>query len=170
MVVTVHQLKISLEGVEPIVWRRVQLRSTDTLARLHEVIQIAMGWENYHLHRFEGRYGNTLDEQQPASTLSVGQMLCYTYDFGDNWQHLVEVEKILTNPRRPSYPTCTAGRRACPPEDSGGPYGYYDMLKALRARKGWRYQQVREQLGTGRFDPAAFDMAAVNDELARLCD
>jgi hypothetical protein len=61
--VTVHQLKISLEGVEPTVWRRVQLRSTDTLARLHEVIQIAMGWENYHLHRFEGRYGGALDEQ-----------------------------------------------------------------------------------------------------------
>jgi len=83
-------------------------------------------------------------------------------------QHVVEVEKIHRPGPGATYPRCSAGNRACPPEDCGGPPGYYDMLRALRARNGPRYREIREWLG-GRYDPAAFDLALVNQELARCC-
>ena len=81
---------------------------------------------------------------------------------------IIELEKIVTRPRRDAVlPRCSAGKRACPPEDSGGPWGYEDLLTALRSRKGWRYRQARELCGT-RFDAEAFDRAEVNTALAAL--
>lgn len=128
-----------------------------------------MGWEGYHLHCFEvgwDRYGDGEGRSEKAVTLGtvlpmVRGSMRYTYDFGDDWHHVIDVEKIHRPGPGITYPRCTAGRRACPPEDCGGPSGYVDMLKALRARKGVRYHEIKEWL-SGPYDPAAFDLAEVN--------
>lgn len=174
--VTVHQLRVTLDEVEPVVWRRVKVASSTTLAQLHQVLQAAMGWQDLHLHAFHvgwDRYGGMDGDGESATLAQVlpraGAVMGYVYDFGDDWQHVVEVEKVLTRVRAGTVlPCCTAGRRACPPEDVGGPPGYAAMLSALRSRKGWRYHQAREQLGRSRFDVEAFDLTEANTELARL--
>ncbi len=171
---SVHQLKVTLADITPPIWRRLQVRSDTTLATLHELLQIAMGWEDYHLHAFGNGFGNAYGEDINESTVAlnefagVGDHLSYTYDFGDTWEHDILVEKILTRPRPGTvYPRCTGGRRACPPEDCGGPPGYVAMLRALRARKGARYREIKEWLA-GPYDPEAFDLAEVNEQLAKL--
>jgi hypothetical protein len=170
-----HQLKVTLVGYTPTIWRRLQVGSATTLAELHEVLQIAMGWENLHLHAFEAgwdRYDGSGSGEARATLAevlpNVGSSMVYVYDFGDDWRHLIGVERVLVRGHlTDTYPRCIAGGRACPPEDSGGPWSYADMLKALRARKGPRYHEIKEGLPR-RFDPEAFDLSAVNDELARL--
>lgn len=99
---TVHQLKVTLAGVSPPVWRRLHVPSGTTLGALHEVLQAAMGWEGHHLHCFEvgwDRYGDGEGESEVAVTVGAvlpkaGGAMVYTYDFGDDWHHVVEVEKI----------------------------------------------------------------------------
>jgi hypothetical protein len=144
-VVSIHQLKVTLATITPLIWRRLHVRSDATLAELHQVLQSAMGWENYHLHAFEvgwNRYGGGEGRDETAATLAgvlpkEGDGMIYTYDFGDEWQHVIDAREDPSAPPRHSVPRCSAGRRARPPQDCGGPYGYADMLKALRARKGW---------------------------------
>ena len=132
-----------------------------------------MGWEDYHLHAFEvgwDRYGDGEGRAETAVTVggvlpNEGGRMGYRYDFGDCWDHIIEVEKIHRPHPGTTYPRCSAGRRACPPEDAGGVYGYADMLKALRARKGPRYREIKEWLN-GPYDPEAFDLIAINEALA----
>ncbi len=176
IVVSIHQLRVTLLEVgPPPVWRRVHVPSSATLADLHRVLQAVMGWEDYHLHSFETGWDRSYGHQGAAETVTlaavlprVGGRLAYVYDFGDHWLHEVEVEKIHRPAPRVRYPRCTAGRGACPPEDSGGPHGYDDLQRALRSRKGWRYQHAREHFGRGRWDPAAFDLAAADAALEDL--
>ncbi len=97
-----------------------------------------------------------------------GGRLAYRYDFGDCWDHDVEVEKVHQAAKNTTHPRCPAGGRACPPEDSGGPEGFAAHLWALGHRKGWKYAQAREVFGSGRWDGAAWDKAEVNAELAAL--
>lgn len=168
----VHQLTVSLDEVSPRVWRRLQVPSTITLTQLHTVLQAAMGWQDLHLHRFAwdpGWRDGELDETATLAEIAgAGDRLGYVYDFGDNWWHDITVDKILTRPRRGNtYPRCLAGRRTCPPEDTGGPTGYAWLLAGLRHRKGHRYHQARDALGSG-FDPAVFDCNEVNARLAAL--
>jgi len=92
----------------------------------------------------------------------------YVYDFGDHWEHLIEVEQIHRPAPRIRYPRSPAGAGACPPEDCGGPPGYHDLQRALRSRKGWHYQHAREVFGAGRWDPAAVDLAAADAALEPL--
>ncbi|MGH3781320.1 MAG: plasmid pRiA4b ORF-3 family protein [Pseudonocardiaceae bacterium] len=171
-----YQLTITLQEVHPPIWRRVHVRADLTLTGLHDVMQVAMGWENYHLWRFGWlAFGDLRNEYDPDTALEAvlgkpGDHLGYLYDFGDCWVHHIELDKIVTQPRRGTvYPRCSAGKRACPPEDCGGPWGYEDTLKALRSRKGWRYQQARELCST-KFNPEDFDRDAVNTALAALSD
>jgi pRiA4b ORF-3-like protein len=168
----VHQLKITLLDTDPPIWRRVLVRSGTTLAELHRVIQVAMGWEGYHLHSFGvvgwGAYDD-LDDDREATTLwriapRPGDGLGYRYDFGDDWDHEVLVEKVLVAGRRHAYPVCLAGRRACPPEDSGGPWGSVRFLKAMARRRGPEYREYRESYRT-KWDAAAFDLDEVNAAL-----
>ncbi|WP_161983123.1 plasmid pRiA4b ORF-3 family protein, partial [Candidatus Frankia alpina] len=173
--VSIHQLRVTLLEVgPPPVWRRVHVPSRATLADLHRVLQAVMGWEDYHLHSFEtgwDRYGHQGEAKTVALAAvlpTVGGRLAYVYDFGDHWLHEVELEKIHRPAPRVRYPRCTAGRGACPPEDSGGPHGYDDLQRALRSRKGWRYQHAREHFGRGRWDPAAFDLTATDAALDDL--
>src|SRR5262249_4936275 len=91
----------------------------------------------------------------------------YTYDFGDNWRHTIQVEKVLAPAAGERYPKCVKGKRACPPEDCGGVWGYAELLEALADPKHKRHEELKEWVG-GEFDPEAFDIEAVNDELQAL--
>ncbi|GAA2406461.1 hypothetical protein GCM10010404_75730 [Nonomuraea africana] len=172
---TVHQLKVTLRGVHPPVWRRVHVPSTATLDQLHEVIQVALGWEQHHLHLFgkgDLEYGDNARDETSVTLAGLipraGDWLGYRYDFGDMWDHDIEVEKIHRAAKNTAYPRCSGGGRACPPEDSGGPEGYEEHMRALRHRKGWKYRVAKSIYGTTRWDPARWDRVDVNADLGRL--
>ena len=136
--VVVYQLNIVLREVEPTVWRRVLIRSDTSIALLHQVVQVAMGWEDAHLHKFRihGRdYGTSYEGGIMFSTnpqevlldgfkLRAGERFQYEYDFGDFWEHDVRLERVLSLDPKKRYPVCVAGRHSCPPEDCGGPEGH----------------------------------------------
>ncbi|MEX2304096.1 MAG: plasmid pRiA4b ORF-3 family protein [Bryobacterales bacterium] len=175
-----YQLKITLQEIRPAVWRRVQVPGTLSLAGLHYVIQIAFGWTDSHLHEFcvgPRRYGfpDEMDvetEDDSAVTLeeAVGPGINhfrYVYDFGDDWLHDVKVEKVLASDLTRPAVSCLAGRRKCPPEDSGGPWGYTQLLEAIRDPGNPDHRELLGWVG-GPFDPEYFDLDAVNRELVEL--
>lgn len=177
---TIFQLKIELRAMRPPVWRRVLVPGRISLAVLHEVIQVAMGWTDSHLHDFEVdgvRYGvpdpdwgiEVLDESRVTldRVAAEGRRLHYTYDFGDGWEHVVTVEQVLAAEAGMRYPSCVAGRRACPPEDVGGPWGYEEFLVAIRDPAHAEHAHRLEWIG-GSFDPDAFDRAEVNEVFEQL--
>lgn len=149
-----------------------------TLDDLHEIIQIAMGWDSCHLYCF--KIGNRqythpdMDEgelnMEDATEATLGGMIkkekqkfIYQYDFGDDWRHDVVIEKIIQTQEPQPYPICVKGSRACPPEDVGGPWGYAEYLEALSDPN---HDQHEEFLAwRGEFDPEAFDVGAVVREL-----
>jgi hypothetical protein len=178
---TLYQLKVTLRGVsKPPVWRRVLVDAGASLGELHEVIMAAMGWDGGHLHMFIDditRYGTTPDDEDEdlfalADVLvEPGERLRYLYDFGDDWEHDIKLEKVL--PLDPdadgaAVPVCLAGKGACPPEDCGGPWGYADLKEAIADPSGEEHEERLEWLGLedpSDFDPAAFDLASVNARL-----
>ncbi len=176
----IFQLRIQLAGIRPPVWRRVLVPGEIDLGELHDVIQTAFGWTNSHLHQFEigtARYGtpdpdwgrdDVADESRARlfRLLGEGGRLNYTYDFGDNWEHHVTVEKVLDAEPGTRYPKCSAGRRACPPEDVGGPWGYNDFLQALADPQNDEHEHWSEWIGGGSFDPDTFDLASADAALA----
>jgi hypothetical protein len=175
---TVFQFKITLLGVRPVIWRRIQVTDC-TLDRLHEYVQTAMGWTNSHLHRFEigkKRYADPMlmDEDMREfgyrdSTRTMmsdvlpksGKRLrfLYEYDFGDSWAHEVVFEGCPKAGAGMKFPVCLEGERACPPEDCGGWPGYTDLLAALGDKQHPEHESMMEWVG-GRFDPEAFDSSA----------
>ncbi len=164
---SVWRLKVELLGVAPTVWRRFDTYAEVKLSQLHYFIQGAMGWELFHLFSFEDGQGYGMKistETRLCDACRVGDALTYTYDFGDNWQHLVTVEKAMTRPTG-TYPRMIAGKYACPPEDCGGPWGYGDMLRVLAGRRNARRRELIEWLG-GPFDPKAFDIDEARERLS----
>lgn len=149
--------------------------SDSTLLELHEIIQLAMEWENYHLWTFSinGRaYGHAYGEGLGRETyetriseldLHPWQRFLYDYDFGDFWQHEIRLEEILEPESDKSYPVCIGGKRACPPEDCGGPWAYQELLHLVSSpsRDYTERRQVRQILGR-HFDPEAFDRRRAN--------
>ena len=179
MVKEVHQLKITLRGSKPAIWRRVLVPSNSTLADLHETIRVAMGWAGYHLHEFDiggdtfGPKGmdepglEMLDERsfRLSSVLrGVGVKAKYNYDFGDDWVHNIVVEKILPAETGRAYPVCVDGKMRCPPEDCGGLYGYYELIESLNDPV--HGEEALEVLGPG-FDPSEFLIDDVNQLFAK---
>lgn len=166
------QLLITLNDIEPAIWRRVVVPGDFTLLDLHRVIQIAMGWQDYHLHDFTirgKRYAvpsdEDFDEPENEETTMLRDVVkrrmkfIYQYDFGDGWDHLIAVEKIDEDATA-DEPVCIGGSRACPPEDSGGPWGYQEKLEALAKPHARRTAHLREWMGA--FDPERFDIESVN--------
>jgi hypothetical protein len=169
----IYQLKITLLNVEPAIWRRIQIRDC-TLADLHYLIQAAMGWEDAHLYEFQvnrKRYVVPLDaadwdvETEDPNRVLLSELLPegrkqlkfkYLYDFGDDWWHEVRFEKRVAPTAKIEYPVCNEGEGACPPEDSGGPWGYLDLLEALGDKDHPKYEDARDWLGP-RFDPKGFN-------------
>ncbi len=177
-----YELKITLLDTEPPIWRRVQVPGSVKFPQLHAVIQTAMGWTGSHLHEFEVdgiRYGNP-DPDYGAGVISEtkvrladvageGDRLEYLYDFGDGWLHDVLVEKVLPTAKGKPKPkaACLDGRRACPPEDVGGPPGFADFLEAYGEPAHEDYQHYREWVGEN-YDPLAFDADEVTGYLRQL--
>jgi len=135
---TIYQLKVVLLGISPMIWRRLLIRSDHTIADLHPILQIAMGWTDTHLHQFRihgkkyriARLGGISFRDNPHQVcladlgLRLGECFFYDYDFGDHWQHQLRVEAILTPEPNRGYSICVAGKRACPPEDCGGTWAF----------------------------------------------
>ncbi len=176
------QLKITLLDIEPKIYRIVQVPAEKTLRNLHKVIQRVMRWENYHLYQFvkgNDTYapesteaslpGGKSDRSVPLCELlpKVRSKLIYEYDFGDDWQHDVLLQKILPAEEGVRYPVCIEGKHAAPPEDSGGPYGYCDLLEALDDPQHPGHEDAADWLGEG-YDPGFFDLEEVNRKLRRI--
>jgi hypothetical protein len=182
-----YQLRIELEGVSPPIWRRVLVPGNISLGRLHAVIQVAMGWDNDHLHQFIvdkqfysdpdfelNEFGDMPGARNEHKTVLMnvapraGKVLGYEYDFGDSWTHRIKVEKIIKQETSAkSAVECIEGARACPPEDCGGVWGYQDMLQVLKDPEHEEHESTLEWLGE-EFDPEAFDMEAINKVLRRF--
>jgi hypothetical protein len=172
------QFRVFLQGVEPQIWRRLLVPDGFTLAKLHTIIQVAMGWQDCHLHEFslgELRYGRPDYDEDPALLderkirlrdfdLSSRDRIGYLYDFGDDWEHVLILEEKQVPDVGTLYPACVAGERAAPPEDVGGSYGYEDFLIALSDPRHEEHQQMIDWIG-GRFDPETFDLNRVNRRL-----
>ena len=177
----VYQLKVTLKGSRPPIWRRMQVINDTTLAQLHRLLQCVMGWEDAHLYQFviSGiRYGDPrllgeLDAEDartvPLATLGLCEKrkFLYEYDFGDSWEHELLVEKILPRDEGKRYPVCLTGKGACPPEDCGGIWGYASFLEAIRDSEHPEHDEMLEWVG-GEFDPDIFDLDEVNREIQRL--
>jgi len=180
---TVHRVKVSLHGAKPPVWRRVAVPANLTLAELHEVILRAMGWHGGHLHLFStgwAEYGTPSPDLGHADDSAVrlsevlsgpGDKLRYTYDFGDDWEHDIQLEEILSEEPGSSYPFCLAGKGACPPEDCGGIWGYADLKHILADPGDEQHQDMLDWLGLesgDAFDPKEFSIDSVNAMLRHL--
>jgi hypothetical protein len=173
----VLELKVLLKDVRPQVWRKLRVPSTYTLSNLHEVLQIAMGWQNAHLHQFtiDGVSYTELTTEDPEDMRDERDMrleqvararrkFIYEYDFGDGWEHEIVVERVDRD-ANDTAATCVDGRRACPLEDSGGPFGYTRLRKILANPRHLEHEEMKDWAGD--FDPAAFDLTEVNARLLR---
>ena len=233
---SIYQIRVTLDGSKPPIWRKLAVPSSIVLGELHEVIQIAMGWTNSHMHQFilrgkkpkprplpprtrgtsvaevidlpDGRKGCVLStrpagndepetpakadtswpgtsdryfltkvtpwgeptelegEDEEAVTLGevcpkVKSKLIYEYDFGDGWEHTIEVQKIIDPEPGVEYPVCLGGKKACPPEDCGGIWGYYHLLETITDPDADDHEDMVEWLGVD-FDPDAFDLEEAN--------
>ncbi|MGP8320431.1 MAG: IS1096 element passenger TnpR family protein [Methanosarcinaceae archaeon] len=176
--VDVFQLKVTLNRIRPPIWRRFLVTGDTTLAKLHQIIQAVMGWDDEHLHHFvidrtiydepdsDGMFNGinertvTLDELVSVEKTKF----LYEYDFGDSWEHTILVEKILPFDPDLYYPVCIKGKRACPPEDCGGIYGYYRILDVFEDPDDSDYEDIIERIGY--FDPTDFSIDYINGMLS----
>lgn len=176
----VYRIKVTLRGSRPPIWRRFLVRGDASLADLHKTLQIVMGWTDTHLYRFDIG-GETYGEPDPdwdigppvrdARRVRLGQVLGgedfrfeYVYDFGDYWEHVLMVERVLPAEEGAFYPVCLGGRGACPPEDCGGIWMYRELREALANPERPDHEEAVERLGPA-FDPERFDLDEVNEAL-----
>jgi len=184
----IYQFTVTLEEIEPAIWRRLQVPATYSFWDLHVALQDVMGWLDYHLHAFRMRrphkqrmieIGIPDDEASdhevmPGWNIPIrdyftepGQTALYAYDFGDGWKHEVLLEGIVLKEKGVKYPRCMAGERACPPEDCGSIPGYYRVVDILRHPSDDAYQETIDWLkGHAKnydpYDPDAFDPGHVH--------
>ncbi len=181
----IYQLKVTLKDSEPPIWRRILVEDSVPLDKFHIILQIVMGWTNSHLHQFavNGKlYGMMdpdaffeLDEMEDERKFRLRDLLkkekdslIYEYDFGDAWTHEVILEKIMPYDPDIGVPKCIEAERACPPEDVGGIWGYFDFLGAIKDPSHPEHKSYKEWIG-GSFDPSEYDMDAVNKLLREYC-
>ena len=174
-----YELKVTIRGIRPLIWRRIRVPRCMSLLELHDVIQIVFGWTDTHLHEFViggAKYNlpdefdgiGAVDERKVTLAKVLGRgakRFVYTYDFGDNWQHEIVVEKVVPAGPGEDRAVCLAGKRHRPPEDCGGPWGYARFLKAIREPSHEEHDSMLDWVG-GSFDPEAFDLDAVNRSLS----
>ena len=179
----IYQIRLTLEGTTPPIWRRLLVPANLTLPQFHDVLQIAMGWQNCHLHQFSGggaKYGQA-DPSEPGCLAEMGwiderkgrvsQLLPgagakaeYLYDFGDDWLHEIVVEQVLPVDPRRAYPVCLEGKGAGPPEDCGGPHGFENIREALSDPKHPQYWDMKLFYGDYQLK---YSLAAVNRGLRK---
>lgn len=183
---SIYQLKVSLKGSKPPIWRRLLVSSDIKLDTFHLALQISMGWTNSHLHQFISQdqtfYGIKDDdfemdgfEMQDESTVRLSHILktemdslIYEYDFGDSWTHKIVLEKTLPFHTDKKLPYCVTGKRACPPEDCGGIWGYENLLAILENPAHDEHEEMLEWLG-GEFDPSYLNRREINQLLLEYC-
>ena len=178
-----YQIKVTLEHIKPTIWRRLLVDSRIPLADLHSAIQLSMGWEGVHLHHFidkqntiyeplnEDTFGFSNPESVDESMVLLSELLIkekdwikYEYDFGDGWEHKILLEKILPMEKNQFPVRCIKGKRACPPEDCGGPWGYQSILEALAEPDTQEHAELLEWLESDLEDPEYFSAAGKEDE------
>ncbi|MFI5162706.1 MAG: plasmid pRiA4b ORF-3 family protein [Sphingobacteriales bacterium] len=184
-----YQFKIQINGIKrPTVWRRLCVPETISLHSFHEIIQMAFGWQNCHLYQFSSHgwgsdiiYKN-IDPDYDNETVSDSalvnlseifvsekQKLKYIYDFGDNWEHDIILEKV--SEENIYYSECIDGKGACPPEDCGGVPGYLNLINILADPKHSHHKEMREWLGLhkgSQLNVDKFDIVAINNRLRHL--
>ncbi|MDO9530052.1 MAG: plasmid pRiA4b ORF-3 family protein [Syntrophales bacterium] len=180
---SVYQFKITLKDIKPPIWRRIQVPESYTFWDLHVAIQDVMGWLDYHLHLFgiinpstelKDEIGIPYEdfefdkETLPGWELKIADYFSmenpkadYLYDFGDGWEHVIELEKIVARAKDVKYPVCVTGKRSCPPEDCGGIWGYQDFLEIIKNPDDEEYEEMLRWVG-GEFDPEAFNIEDVH--------
>lgn len=187
----VYQLKITLEDIEPPIWRRILVPANITFAKLHKIIQAAFGWQDYHLYNFDFAdfvialpdpdfapgelYGKPEKNPRKAKVdqlVQVGETFIYEYDLGDSWMHEVIVEKILEAQAGVHYPVCVDGARHRPPEDVGGTGGYEEFCRIIADKDDEEYEDMliwaEKDTGGRKFDPEYFYLNEVNRALSRI--
>jgi len=182
--IRIYQIKVALKHTRPAVWRRFQVREDVSFYTLHRVLQIVMGWGGHHLHQFVLGQNTFIAQPDPESPTDFEvinerkvklqdvitepkRKLVYEYDFGDDWEHELVFEKILPADPHQRYPVCLDGAMACPPEDSGSPWGYYEKLKIMNDPAHPEHAEIVDWMPEN-FDPEAFDLEWVNAELKRV--
>ena len=166
---------VTLQDVRPPIWRRFTVRDDITLLKLHKLLQIIMGWTDSHLHEFVagGKHLSRPEFELPSPQGDESRVrlrdvlrkpsdhLVYKYDFGDGWEHVIVLEETPAHEPRARYPVILGGKRACPPDDCGGPPGYAHLLQVLTKPDHPEHAELREWAGD-RFDPERFDVMALN--------
>ena len=177
----IYQIKVTLRDSKPPIWRRLLVSGNAPLFDLHKIIQVSMGWTNSHLHQFiiDGEYYSipseedwepVIDERKyrMAEIASTERSkFIYEYDFGDSWEHEIVIEKILPIDPQTEYPYCMKGKRACPPEDVGGVWGFEEFLEAMKDPKHEEHESFIEWWG-GQYDPEVIDLEGINQVLQEI--
>jgi len=181
---SIIQLKIQLKYIKPSIFRTVCVDDNTTFSELHDIIQIAMGWENCHLYSFSYKdyFIEEFSEDDDmgfdfgtkkidANNIKLSEVFTepkdkvnYEYDFGDGWQHEIVFQKTIEHNINTNYPVCIKGARNCPPEDCGGFGAYFEIVELMKLGKGKQYKEMKEWLG-GKYDPEEFDIDSVNETL-----
>jgi Plasmid pRiA4b ORF-3-like protein len=187
MLIPTHALilrfRIELEETDPVVWREIEVPGDYTFWDLHVAIQDAMGWQDYHLHRFTMPHPRSKKEQifgihnlhqdcddPPSWAHQIASMFTttntkarYEYDFGDDWRHAITLLGIVKRDFKLQYPRCTGGERACPPEDCGGVHGFAEIVAGTidKETRAW----LPRGYNVTRFDPKT---VVFNDPARRL--
>lgn len=181
------QLNISLTHSDPIIWRQILVTKDTTFFELHHIIQIVMGWDNYHMFEFdlEGYRIGEVDENEKSNGYGSDQVLdsttvtlsdiisqqkdiiTYVYDFGDSWKHQIKVEKFHSIDKSMKYPTCIGGQMNCPPEDCGGIHSFYHYVDVLKNKKHPEYKEISQWIGK-KYNIEQFDLEKVNRNLKKL--
>jgi len=187
----IYQIKMTLKGIRPPIWRRFQVPGNFTFYDLHRVIQRLMEWTDEHLHEFEVRQTRigepepdhpffTADQVKDESRLTLERVISaertnflYTYDFGDDWVHGLFVEKIIPSEQKMEYPVCLEGGRSGPPEDIGGVWGYEEGLELLKTPPPENPEDEDEETRDMRewledFVPEDFDLEEINQRLKHI--
>lgn len=177
----VFQLKITIKESKPPIWRRILIHPDTLLVDVHRILQSTMGWTNSHLHLFsDGMFSYApkefeVEDTKNSRTVKLSRLInreedrmTYEYDFGDGWEHVIILEKIIEVDEKEHIPRCIGGKRHCPPEDVGGVWGYEDFLKTLSNPKDPDYEDMMLWSG-GEFDPDFFDPDEIN-ELLKMKD
>lgn len=182
----VYQFKIVLEGITPPIWRRIQVPENYTFWDLYVASIEVMGWGGGHLHDFstidsdyaaveriktplpecefddeEEYYVERKEKISDWFGPGKNKKMRFTYDFGDNWDHLIILEDILPRENKTEYPICVKGKRACPPEDCGSIPGYYHLLDVMKNKKHKEYKELVEWLGGEPFNPEEFNVEEI---------
>jgi len=172
---SIYQIKITLKGIKPPIWRRVEVHSDILLIHFSHLVLNVMGWYSSHLFSLEfdrEEYFSDKETAEECGGHSMGNKKLnafltepkekglLTYDFGDNWEHEILLEKILAPEPGGKYPNLNAGKRNCPPEDCGGIWGYYHLLEVMKDPKHPEYEDMMEWLGE-EYDPEAWSLEAL---------